>query len=234
MENKKSKKVWKIILLVVIIIIVLFLIHTIRNLIIISKLHSKTTEYTESTNFHVKMVAQDSNGSATINYYKKDNRVAHTFERNNNGKISKLLLYNNGNRIDIFTETEEEKIARLDSNVTVLGENGVYSILKTNNMWQAFVYSAMSRIKSVKYNDKDCYSITSKISLENTYDADRKEEIICMIMNDNSVEIYIDKDTGLNLKRITSAETVEKKYEFNSVDDSIFIEPDISQYELKK
>lgn len=233
MENKKSKKVWKIILMIVIIIIVLFLIHTTRNLIIISKLHSKTAEYTESTNFHVKMIVQDSNGNAEINYYRKDNRIAHKFERNMNGKMSKLLVYDNGSRIDIFTETEDEKIAKLDSNATLV-ESGVYSLLKTDNMWQAFVYSAMSRIKSVKYNDKDCYSITSKISLESAYDVDKKEEIICMIINDTSREIYIDKDTGLNVKRVTNEETVEKEYEFNNVDDSVFVEPDISQYELKK
>lgn len=219
--------------MIVIIIIVLFLIHTMRNLIIISKLHSKTAEYTESTNFHVKMIVQDLNGNAEINYYKKDNRIVHKFERNMNGKISKLLVYDNGSRIDIFTETEDEKIAKLDSNTT-LGASGVYSSLKTDNMWQAFVYSAMSRIKSVKYNDKDCYSITSKMSLESAYDVDKKEEIICMIINDTSTEIYIDKDTGLNVKRATNEETVEKEYEFNNVDDSVFVEPDISQYELKK
>lgn len=101
-------------------------------------------------------------------------------------------------------------------------------------MWQTFVYSAMSRIKSVKYNDKDCYSINSKMSLESAYDVDKKQEIICMIINDTSREIYIDKDTGLLVKRITSVETVEKEYEFNNVDDSVFVEPDISQYELKK
>lgn len=234
MKNKKSKKVWKIILMIVIIIIVLFLIHTTRNLIIISKLHSKTAEYTESTNFHIKTIAYYENVTTTGDYYKKDNRTVHIIEANKkDGTVSRLLTYNNGSRIDIFTETEDEKIAKLDSNVT-LGESGVYSLLKTDNMWQAFVYSAMSKIKSVKYNDKECYSITSKISLESAYDVEKKEEIICPIINKTSTEIYIDKDTGLNVKRINNEEIIEKEYEFNNVGDTVFVEPDISQYELRK
>jgi hypothetical protein len=36
------------------------------------------------------------------------------------------------------------------------------------------------------------------------------------------------------LLKTTDAETIsEKEYEFDNVDDSIFVEPDISQYTLK-
>ena len=62
---------------------------------------------------------------------------------------------------------------------------------------------------------------------------EEKEEVVATFEMEKS-EMYIDKDTGLIVKRITSAETVEKEYEFNNVDDSVFVEPDISKYELKK
>ena len=48
-----------------------------------------------------------------------------------------------------------------------------------------------------------------------------------------SEEIYIEKDTGLYFKTIEEERISEREYEFNKVDDSIFVEPDISQYKLK-
>ena len=47
-------------------------------------------------------------------------------------------------------------------------------------------------------------------------------------------ETYIDKDTGLvlKIKAIDIINEIEYEYEFNNVDDEIFVEPDISQYTL--
>lgn len=229
MENKKNKKILKRILMIIIVIFILFFAHTIRNLIIISKLHSKTEEYTKSTNYHVKIVSNDEDGIATLNYYKKDDKQFHMFERDNNGKISKLMIYKNGDKIDIFSEIEGTKVASLDSNVTITNEDKVYSVLETENAWQALIYSAMARIKTINYNNQKCYSITTRLSLDKTYDATNKKYIIGMADIERT-EIYIDKDTGLNIKTIGNNQTVDTQYEFNNVVDSIFIEPDINEY----
>ena len=45
-------------------------------------------------------------------------------------------------------------------------------------------------------------------------------------------EIYVDKDTGLVIFKNTDGELTEKEYEFNNVEDSIFIEPNIGEYKL--
>lgn len=233
MENKKSKKVWKIILMIVIIIIVLFLMHTIRNLIIINKLSSKTSKYTSSTNYHVKTVAHYEEGTTTVDFYKKDNRTVHIIEANRNEKVSKLMAYDNGSRIDIFIDNGETKIANLDCNA-LLGKNEVYNLFEIERLREIIAYSLVSRIKSVNCNDKKCYRITSDMSLQYVHNmTEEKEEVVATFEMEKS-EMYIDKDTGLIVKRITSAETVEKEYEFNNVDDSVFVEPDISKYELKK
>ena len=47
-------------------------------------------------------------------------------------------------------------------------------------------------------------------------------------------ETYIDKETGIFVKSIEAGIVNEREYEFNTVDDSIFTEPDISQYTLKE
>ena len=59
-----------------------------------------------------------------------------------------------------------------------------------------------------------------------------------------SNEAYIEKETGLRIKAKEGTLTdvngnvadtiVEYYYEFNNVDDSIFTEPDISQYKIQK
>ena len=43
-----------------------------------------------------------------------------------------------------------------------------------------------------------------------------------------------DKETGLMYKNINSESTATREYEFENVDDSVFVEPDISQYTLKE
>ena len=44
-------------------------------------------------------------------------------------------------------------------------------------------------------------------------------------------ELYL---TGLYVKSIIDESNSEREYEFDTVDDSIFSEPDISQYTLKQ
>ena len=52
-------------------------------------------------------------------------------------------------------------------------------------------------------------------------------------LNEPGEKTYIEKDTGLLTKSMVAGVTSERSYEFDNVDDSIFVEPDISQYTLK-
>ena len=47
-------------------------------------------------------------------------------------------------------------------------------------------------------------------------------------------EVIIEKETGLFLKSNAPEDTVEREYTFNNIEDSIFAEPDISQYKIKE
>ena len=94
----------------------------------------------------------------------------------------------------------------------------IIDYLKTDNKWQSFIYSIPTMITNVEYNGKKCYKITNFLSPYYLYDSKHNE-------------LYIDKETGLCLLNYTSTEN-KYNYEFNNVDDSIFIEPDIGQYTL--
>ena len=214
-----KKKILKIIGIVLLIVIVIFLIHTIRNYLIITDLQNKVSQYQNSKNYAIKSVATESNGTTIdLHYYKKDNKEALFLERNLNEDISKISVYNNGERIDTFFDTPEGKIAQLNSG-NMMAVN-IYNLTETDSKWQTILGSVAAKIKSVDYNGKECYVIKGFLS---TYS-----------LNFEAGETYIDKETGLFVKTIEGERTTERSYTFDNVEDNIFIEPDIGQYTLKE
>ena len=54
----EKKKILKSILIIIIAIIAIFIIHTIKNYIIITGLQNKITQYKDSTNYNIKSTAK--------------------------------------------------------------------------------------------------------------------------------------------------------------------------------
>ena len=215
----KIKKVLKIIGIIIAILIIIVLIHTIKNYIIITDLQDKISQYSNSSNYYIKSVATEGNGTiVTMEYYKKDNKQVVFLERNLNGEISKISMYNNGERTDTFWDNTDNKTAELDS-VMIMSVN-IYNGLETDNKWQTFLGCITSSIKSVNYNGKECYNIKGFMSSTS--------------LTSEATETYIKKDTGLFVKSTSDNTLTEKEYKFDNVEDSIFIEPDISEYTLKE
>lgn len=214
-----KKKFLKIIGIILLVIIVIFLIHTIRNYIIITDLQNKIAEYSDSTNYYTKSVATESDGAVvTMEYYKKDNKEVTFLERNLDGKISKISMYNNGERTDTFWDNEENKTAQIDSEA-IMSIN-IYNFTETDNIWQTIVGSIVANVKSTKYNGKECYIIKGFMSSGT--------------LTPEGSETYIDKETGLYIKSVQGDIITEREYEFNNVDDSIFVEPDLGLYEVNQ
>ena len=215
----KIKKVLKIIGIVMAILIILLLIHTIKNYIIITDLQSKISNYQDSKNYHIKSVANSNDGTTNIkmDYYRKDNKQVIFIERNANGESVKLSMYDNGERVDTFTDTQDTKTAKLNSGelMTV----NIYNYLETDNKWQTLLGCITAKIKSTNLNGKECYIV--------------KDFLSSTSLTSEGAETYIDKETGLFLKTTEAEIITERDYEFHNVEDSIFTEPDISQYTLK-
>ena len=217
MNNKKAVKIAGIILMI---IIAIFLIHTIRNYVIISKLQKQLVKYQTYQSYFIKTKTTDNKGGEVIlSYYKNKDKEVAIMERKLNGEVTKMSMYNNGQRIDVFYDTPTDKTVQIDSKASMIINS--YNFLETDNNWQTFLGSIFARIKNSEYNGKKCYIIN-----------DFKTP---MFMNGTEKnEYYIEKDTGLYLKAIVDEQTSEREYDFNNVDDSIFIEPDISQYRLQE
>lgn len=216
--EKKKFKLLKVILLVVLLIILVVLVNSIRNFIIISDLQNKVAEYENSSNYHKKTITAKKDGSViTTDNYKKDDKNALFVETNNSGEISKILMYNNGERTDVFIETKESKTVTIDSGMSI--NLNVSNYLKTDGALQTFLACLPAKVRSVEYKDKVCYSIENFFTSGVMYGTEKNE-------------IYVDKETGLVLFKNTDGELTEKEYEFNNVDDLIFVEPNIGEYKL--
>ncbi len=211
------KKILMVLGIIIAILVVIVLVHTIRNYMIITDLQNKISQYADSVNYYTKSIATVEDGTITMEYYRKDNNQVVFLERNLNGTINKVAMYNNGEKTDTFTQTPDTKIAQLNSGTIM--SIGIYNHLETENNWQTFLGSMFASVKSTNYNGKDCYIIKGFMSSTS--------------LTFEGAETYIEKDTGLFIKDIEGETITEKEYEFDNVDDSIFVEPDISQYTLK-
>ncbi len=203
-----KKRILKIIGIILLIVIAIFLIHTIRNYVIISDLQEKISKYVNSTNYRTKSVTTENDGSiVTMEYYKKDNKEVVFMERNLNGE-----------RKDTFYDNKEGKTVQLNTDNLV--SVNIYNFMESDNKWQTLFGSIFANIKSANCDGKDCYIIKGFLS--------------SMSLNSTSSETYIEKDTGLYFKTVDGENISKKEYEFDKVDDSIFVEPDIGLYTIKE
>ncbi|MCI9038477.1 MAG: hypothetical protein HFJ29_01120 [Clostridia bacterium] len=216
MNKEKMKKILKIVLIVVFIIFMLFMINTIRKLIIIKELQRNVSKYTSSTNYHIKSVGSGmSDGiTTTINSYNKEGKRLVILERSKEGKVEdKISMYDNGERKSTFSETGDEKKADIDSDFNF--SMVVYDYFgETSNNMQLLCMAIASKVENIEYNGKKCY----RIALQET--------------NTEISEVYIEKETGLVIRTHFGSAIAEREYEFDTVQDEIFVEPDISQYKL--
>ena len=215
MSKKKFLKTLGCILLVIIVII---LIHTVRNYIIITKLQTNISNYANSTNFYKATITTIEDGTkVTVKYYKKDNKQAVFINRDLNENKKQVAMYDNGDRVDIFIDSKESKVAKLNSG-KIMSE-GIYNQLENENKWQTFLGSILANVRKTNYNNKECYIIKNFLSTTS--------------LEYEGAKIYVEKDTGLLIRTDEGDAVAEYEYDFDNVDDSIFAEPDISQYTLE-
>lgn len=222
--EKKKMRFLKIFLIGIGIIFVIFSIYTIRNMIIFSNLQKRVSQYIDNNN-HYEKIVEDSGSTATITeYYCKDDKSLLKLETTvkSTEETRKLINYSEGERTNTYIESNGDKIAIPNSNA-IPTQLMIMSLDYNNNLWNLFQLSATSFIKNGKCNDKECYVIYGGLIAKET---------------------YIEKETGLTIKRIDGMTTDEKGkqsdvimeyyYEFDNVKDEDLIEPDISEYTVQE
>lgn len=216
----EKKKVIKIVLLVVFILLAIFLGIIIRRMIIISDISNNVSKYKDNNNHYEKIVT-DYNGESktTSEYYCKGENAVMIVETttNKSNETKKLTQYFKGETSNTYFDVGTTKLAVLNSN-GVPSKMEIWAIDYNNSFWNLFYLALITPIKTIEYNGKECYFLDS---------AELRHS-------------YIEKETGLVLKAIDGksesepSSISEYKYNFENVDDSIFIEPDISQYTIQE
>ena len=218
-----KRKILITILLIAIISILAFLAFTIREMITLKNLNIKVAQFVNN-NEHYEKIINDSGNTTTITEYycKGDNAVLFlNTTLKATGETRKLTNYFKGDKVNSYIESGEDKIALLNTN-GIPSKVMIRQVDSGNNLWELFLISLATSIRSEECNGKDCYVLS---------------------LGENS-KTYIDKETGLILKAVEgtvvdengneSVQTMEYHYEFDNVDDNIFVEPDISKYKIQE
>ena len=227
-------KLWKKILIVIGIILLIFAIFIGRKVWILKGLQRKVSQYTQISNYYVKITQDDHGQITTINNdgqkvtvtekqiyetYKKDNQYLAKIEvLSSDGTRKKLMNYCNGETTNTYIETDQVKVATLNS-------NEIPSSAMIIDYWseipvKEFIKTALfSKITSEEYNGKDCYKVSNYPLSSLLYSAD-----------DENFEVYWEKETGLMI----NSGLAEFEYQFNCVTDEDLVEPDISQYTIQE
>lgn len=221
MNKKIVKKILKTILIILLVLFVLFLLHSFRNFMIIRKLQKNIEPYLSSTNYHLHSInSQDNGDNIVMDYYKKGSKETSIIKRVSEKNPTKISTYIDDESITTYIDTPSEKYVTPNRNI-VLSIN-IYNWCESDNNWQTFLISAFCNIRTSKYNEKDCYIISNFFSPYFLYDS-----------SDSNL-LYVEKDTGLLLKTQVGSMVSERSYEFNTVDDSFFVQPNINEYTLKE
>lgn len=219
---KKYNKKLKTLKIILLIILTIFVIRTARNMIIISSLTDKADKYIASNNYRRTSTGYNGDYLNIIDYYYKDGKyvmIINILTKNGNNKIT---AYNNGKTINTYYQAGDSKIAELNAG-GLIGINTI-NYFESYNPIIFIARSITTSIKSVECNGKECYLVNENLLGEVT---------------------YIDKETGLIIRDNTGKHTTQEdgsvisglldiRYEFGTVTDDIFIEPEISEYEVRK
>lgn len=222
--EKKKMKLWKKILIVVVAVFAIFVIHTVRNMIILRGLETRVAKYVDSKNYYEKIINDTIQTTTVTEYYCKDDKailnLATTIKET--GEVRKLTNYFDGEKTNTYIDANGEKIALLNSN-GLPSKIMIVSIMNFEpDLWYLIQMSAASFIKIEEYNGKECYSINGFFIKG----------------------MYIEKETGLLIKSNQgmmkdengneSDIVVEYYYEFDVVKDEDLVEPDVTEYEIQQ
>ena len=208
----------KAIISILLIIIALVLVHIIRNYTILTKIQNNSSKYTDNDNYHMRIISNRDDGTLlTTNYYKKGNKKVVFIERELNNEKSKISIYDDGNTHHMYTESNDAKVANLDSGFI---EVQLTNITETDSFIQKVIASFCSNIRTINENGEKYYSIANFVSPN--------------VLSSPAQVIHVDTETGLVITMIEEDSIVKREYEFDNVEDIVFIEPNISEYEIIK
>ena len=222
-----KKKILKICLIMIVLIIAILLFCMIRNYTIAKNIIDENVDKAiNSESIYAKTtIKEEENISETFENYKKgDKELTINIMNNEDGNSTKISMYIDGDKETIYYENKAGKFVQQDEiqKIEKPTEEDARASLEKESKIATFFAGAFTPFKSVNIDGKDCY-LVQKSSLP----------IFDSMLRDDAKDrrIYIDKETYMIVKTVADDVITEYEYEFNNVDDNIFIQPDINEYE---
>lgn len=240
---KKYRDKLRILEIIILIIVVAFVVNTGRKMYIITDLNNKAEEYTTSTNYHRTSYSLDNgnyNKSEVFSLGDKKKLILTTVTED--GEKEVVTTY--GTKIgtvpdtpyaktyppletykqNIYKVTDTEKTAMLDVEVgmSVDNQEAFWGIENTKDLIMTAITSSISK---TTFNGNECYYVSGTPAIL------------------PNASMYVNKDTGLLISTMASEYEnpdgergriagTEYEYEFGTVTEDDFIEPDISEYTI--
>ena len=175
--NKRKTCFKKVIITILIALIVLFIVHVVRNMLIFNNLKDKVENYADSTNYLIKLYSN--NNLTYVEYYKKDNKTKFIYNViTKDGIRRKLTSYYDGEKYNKYIESDGKKVVILNTD-DLLSNIDITNYFENDNFITNLFKSIKSIVTEEKVNNKKCYKIRF----------------------DKNWVVYIEKDTGLVLKK---------------------------------
>lgn len=211
------KKIFRRILLIILILVIPVTMHTVRNFMIIKDLQNASKDFSSFTSLSVKTSTTRTNGEKfNVETYLKEDKFVRILERITDSTTTKISEYYEGDSIITFIDTIDKKIVRTSPNNGLMPTESLFTF-ETGNAYETFITCLCTKIRTDEYNGKECYVMSNFMNS-------------MMLTNQEKNELYFEKDTGLDVKHVTSDSILEKEYQFNNVKDSMFTKPNINLY----
>lgn len=227
---KKFSNKMKLLKAIIILIILVFIALTLRKFFIISKLSEKAENTINPNNFHRVVYSYNLGEYTKTEMFKLDNKYKiDVTEVTDDGVIKKSMyakLEESSEKYvtNIYIEANNEKKAYLNQEIGISAapSNSLY----TDNWFQLFIISIFATVKNTTYYGEECYYISNFETI-----------------NSNTEAKYVNKNTGLTISTISCEyentdgtrgrwPLAEYIYEFNTVTEKDFEEPDLSEYKI--
>ena len=230
---KRYKNKLRVLRIIILIIILAFAISAVRKMYIVGDLYNKAEQIVKNTNYHREITSMSEGNFTKTEIWATENKIKMILKKFENNKIEIREIYGTkkgsieNSTFDSYIANEYttingEKTAKLNKEIQIGVEP--QTPFYVENKFQLFLYAIPTSIKRTTFDGKECYYITNY-----------KEPFSI-----NEAGMYLDKETGLpisyagyeteftdsGLGRIPAA---EYKYEFNTVTEEDFVEPDLSE-----
>lgn len=226
-----------IILLIVLLLIFTFILIIGKRFFILIDISKKSQNINDFSNLHIIEYYYHEGNLMKMEQYKLDDKVKFVITEEINDEFVTQTQYGQRNVEDyteesyiytgnIYLDKEGEKYVSLNTVTRSFEQEKLNNVLYTKNYFDLFKYSLSTNITETKFCGRDCYYLTNiPAYIGGTYE-----------------RVYIDKETGLMIGssgydstlNVSGGDimTMETIYEYGTVTEEDFVEPDIDEYEV--